>query len=93
MTFALRPAQRDFETLRARDPCRLEQLDIYSNVLYVKEAKARAAPPVVVVVVVVEHACVAIDRARRRSGETRATTERTTIARAAFGRSQKTTII
>ena len=26
--------------MRARDPCRLEALDIYSNVLYVKEAKA-----------------------------------------------------
>ena len=33
-------AQAGFEALRARDPCRLEALDIYSNVLYVKEAKA-----------------------------------------------------
>ncbi|KAJ8599760.1 hypothetical protein CTAYLR_003403 [Chrysophaeum taylorii] len=33
-------AQERFETLRAADPFRLEQLDIYSNVLYVKEARA-----------------------------------------------------
>ncbi|KAH8068690.1 hypothetical protein JL721_6551 [Aureococcus anophagefferens] len=33
-------AQERFEALRAADPYRLEQLDIYSNVLYVKEARA-----------------------------------------------------
>lgn len=33
-------AQERFETLRAADPYRLDQLDIYSNVLYVKESRA-----------------------------------------------------
>lgn len=33
-------AQERFETLRRADPHRLDQLDIYSNVLYVKESRA-----------------------------------------------------
>mgnify|MGYP000176610271 CR=1 FL=1 len=33
-------AQAAFITLRERDPFRIEHMDIYSNVLYVKEAKA-----------------------------------------------------
>ena len=33
-------AQVEFEALRAADPYRLEQLDTYSNILYVKECKA-----------------------------------------------------
>ena len=33
-------AQAEFEELRRQDPYRLENLDIYSNILYVQESKA-----------------------------------------------------
>ena len=49
-------AQLGFEGLLKRDPYRLDQVDTYSNILYVKESKRALSS--------LAHACVAIDKYR-----------------------------
>ena len=49
-------AQLGFEALLKRDPYRLDQVDTYSNILYVKESKRALSS--------LAHACVAIDKYR-----------------------------
>jgi len=52
-------AQGAFETLMAEDPYRLDQVDTYSNILYVKEAKRTLSA--------LAHKCVSIDKYRPES--------------------------
>lgn len=49
-------AQQGFEALLKRDPYRIDQVDTYSNILYVKESKRALSS--------LAHACVSIDKYR-----------------------------